>query len=289
MACYTGRFAPTPTGPLHMGSLLAALISYLDARANNGQWLVRIEDIDPPREQPGATNQILQCLTSHGLKCDQAPTFQSRHSELYEKNLAILKQQNACYLCPCSRQELKALGNKHKHGCGYYSSDGSSKITPSAIRFRTTHNTMNWKDCFLGEKNVALDGDFVLKRKDDLYAYQLAVVSDDIAQGITHVIRGNDLTSSTPMQLALFKTLGHEAPKYGHFPVIVGEDNKKLSKQNLSPAANTQMAISNLHALLKLIGILLPTTVSSPEEALDCGVKQWRRQLIEPDISSYRL
>jgi len=148
---------------------------------------------------------------------------------------------------------------------------------------------MNWKDCFLGEKNVALDGDFVLKRKDDLYAYQLAVVSDDIAQGITHVIRGNDLTSSTPMQLALFKTLGHEAPKYGHFPVIVGEDNKKLSKQNLSPAANTQTAISNLHALLKLIGILLPTTVSSPEEALDCGVKQWRRQLIEPDISSYRL
>jgi glutamyl-Q tRNA(Asp) synthetase len=274
MACYIGRFAPTPTGPLHMGSLLAALISYLDARANNGQWLVRIEDIDPPREQAGATNLILQCLTSHGLKWDQTPVFQSQRSELYEKNLATLKRQNACYLCPCSRQELKALDNKHKQGCGFYSSHGSSKITPAAIRFRSTNEPLNWQDCFLGDKSVALDGDFVLKRKDDLYAYQLAVISDDIAQGITHVIRGNDLTDSTPMQLALFKALGHEPPEYGHFPVIVGEDNKKLSKQNLSPAANTRAAISNLVALAKLIGISLPTSVNSPEEALGYCVLQ---------------
>jgi glutamyl-Q tRNA(Asp) synthetase len=289
MTGYIGRFAPTPSGPLHMGSLLAALISYLDARASNGRWLVRIEDIDPPREQQGASELILQSLLGHGFEWDSEPTYQSTRSALYEQNLSKLKLQGACYDCPCSRQDLKLSGGKHKKGCGYYSSNGSSTDAPFATRFRTTQAQENWQDCLLGPQTNLLEEDFVLKRKDKLYAYQLAVVSDDIQQGITHIIRGNDLTSSTPMQLALYRTLNEKSPEFGHFPVIRGYDGKKLSKQNLAPAINSSAALTNLKTLMGLIGIVVPISIHQPKQALDYGVGQWQRKLINPAINGYQL
>lgn len=170
MANYIGRFAPSPTGPLHMGSLLAAVISYLDAKKNHGQWLVRIEDIDPPRETPGASTLILDTLKAHGLQWDNTPQYQSDRSALYEQRLQQLLKSNYCYLCPCSRKDLTDNLGVHAAGCGKHFDTPQRFAEPAATRFRANHHPQHWNDIFRGDESAHCADDFVLKRKDGLYS-----------------------------------------------------------------------------------------------------------------------
>jgi len=276
MSQYIGRFAPSPTGPLHTGSLLAALISYLDARANNGKWLVRIEDIDPPREIAGASEAILSALVAHGLRWDDEILYQSKNSERYEEQLIKLLQSNSCYYCPCSRKQLAERSGAHLPECGVNTGKTTSN---SAIRFHATASkTLYWRDLVRGEQSLNIQEDFVLKRKDGLYAYQLAVVTDDIDQNITHVIRGADLLDSTPMQLALYDALGTPPPLFGHFPLVLNESGQKLSKQNLAPAIDIAKANSNLIQLARWLKLEIAphwTDSTTPEEMLSSFTQQW--------------
>lgn len=255
-----------------MGSLLAALISYLDARKNLGQWLVRIEDIDPPREQAGAAGSILQTLMSHGLQSDQKVRYQSSCSDLYEKRLNTLLKKGLCYYCPCSRKQLAERGGKHLPSCGKYNGE---KLQNSALRFRCADKIQKWNDVILGPQKETLESDFILKRRDGFYSYQLAVVSDDIDQNISHVIRGVDLINSTPMQLALYEAFACPPPTFGHFPLVVNTQGQKLSKQNFAPAVNDERPIENLALLGKWLGLNSPTNTDRPEDYLACYVQQW--------------
>lgn len=270
---YTGRFAPSPTGPLHMGSLLAALVSYLDARKNHGQWLVRIEDIDPPREQPGATDRILRTLDLHGFHWDREIRYQSACSDLYEATLTKLLDKGLCYACPCSRKQLDENKGAHLPSCGKYT---GKRTDDCALRFRAQSKTQQWTDLILGPQKRSIESDFVLKRRDGLYSYQLAVVADDIDQGISHVIRGADLCDSTPMQIALYRALGVTPPEFGHFPLIVNKDGQKFSKQNFAPAVNDQSPMANLSTLANWLGLIPPTpAMKSPEDYLAELSKHW--------------
>jgi len=271
---YIGRFAPSPTGPLHMGSLFAAVISYLDARANNGQWLVRIEDIDPPREVPGASQAILESLAAHGLTPDQTPQYQSQRSSLYEQRLAQLIDVNLCYHCPCSRKHLAETRGVHLPSCGKHRTY-QSPIEASAIRFRTSNDTQAWHDVFRGDESSQCTNDFVLKRKDNLYAYQLAVVTDDIDQGITHVLRGEDLLDSCPMQLMLYKALGHPPPTLGHFPLVTNEHSQKLSKQNQAPAISNTTALENLRQVATWLDLAVDLSAQCPNTLIHKLTEQW--------------
>lgn len=268
---YRGRFAPSPTGPLHFGSLFAAVISYLDARSHGGAWLLRIDDIDPPRESLNAKSEILKTLETHGLYWDESPSYQSRHSDRYEQALEQLHAAGHTYYCLCSRKHLEN-SPQHLPGCGYHHKQASS----GAIKFRAQHQpTLNWLDIIQGPLSYRIAQDFSLKRRDSLYAYQLACTIDDAEQHISHVIRGADLIDSTPMQLALFQALNLEAPQYGHFPVIVNQQGQKLSKQNLARAVDNSQAHENLLVVLSLLGIPLPHAQLSIEETLQFAIAQW--------------
>lgn len=263
-----------------MGSLLAALISYLDARKNEGQWLVRIEDIDPPREQAGAADNILSTLEAHGLSWDQTVRYQSLCSDLYEERLHTLLDKGLCYYCPCSRKELAERHGKHLSSCGRHIGEHSKM---GALRFRATQKTEQWDDVVLGPKKELLGSDFILKRRDGLYSYQLAVVSDDIDQNISHVIRGVDLLASTPMQLALYDALALPAPAFGHFPLVVNAEGQKLSKQNLAPAVNNATPTNNLALLGSWLGFESPQDTKQPEDYLAYYAQQWDRRSIQPN------
>lgn len=240
---YRGRFAPSPTGPLHAGSLVAALASWLDARAHGGRWLVRIEDVDRPRCVPGAGEEILRQLAACGLLPDEEPQWQSRREAPYQAALDRLVDAGLAYPCACSRKDialaLMAQGReRERHGELAYPGTcrgGLHGRAPRAWRFRVAEGTVAWEDRRLGVQlqDVAREvGDFVLKRADGLYAYQLAVVVDDGAQGITHVVRGEDLADNTPRQLLLQQALGLPRPSYLHAPLVLGPNGEKLSKQN---------------------------------------------------------
>lgn len=258
-----------------MGSLLAALVSYLDARKNNGQWLVRIEDIDPPREQPNSARQILRTLEIHGFHWDQEVRYQSSCTELYEAILTDLCEKGLCYWCPCSRKQLAERHGEHLPSCG--KTTGKHPKT-CALRFRCGDITYKWFDLLSGPKEKSVDNDFILKRRDGLYSYQLAVVADDIDQHISHVIRGADLLDSTPIQLALYQALDAAPPQFGHFPLVVNKDGQKFSKQNFAPAVDDQTPIENLCVLSKWLGITIPTPLPShPESYLKELVQQWDR------------
>lgn len=250
---YRGRFAPSPTGPLHLGSLLAALVSYLDARRRGGSWLVRIEDLDPPREQPGASDAILRSLEAHGLHWDESVRFQSQRSEAYEAALDQLARQDQLFWCRCSRRQLT--------GCEVYPGNCRACRQPrtdAAMRWQVPDTIERFSDRYQGEQSVDLAGalgDVVLRRRDGPFAYQLAVVVDDLDQGITEVVRGIDLLDSTPWQQALCRTLGATAPDYAHFPVLVGDNGQKLSKQNQAPALDDRRASANLQWALHKLGV----------------------------------
>ena len=240
---YRGRFAPSPTGPLHAGSLVAALASWLDARAHGGRWLVRIEDVDEPRCVPGADAEILRQLATCGLLPDEAPQWQSRRADLYQAALDTLVQRDLAYPCACSRKDieeaLRAQGRERpRHGELVYPGtcrQGLQGRPARAWRFRVPPGAVAWTDRRLGAQSQDVGaevGDFVLKRADGVFAYQLAVVVDDAAQGITHVVRGADLADNTARQLLLQRALGFAPPVYLHTPLVLGANGEKLSKQN---------------------------------------------------------
>src|SRR5262245_15024295 len=259
-----GRFAPSPSGPLHAGSLVAALASWLDARAHGGEWLVRIEDVDRPRTVPGADEEILRQLAACSLLPDEAPTWQSRREALYQDALDGLVAEGKAYPCACSRKDielaLRAQGRgRTRHGELVYPGTcraGLGHREARAWRFRVPEGVVPWTDRRVGVhlQNVAEEvGDFVLKRADGLFAYQLAVVVDDADQGITHVVRGEDLVDNTPRQVLLQRALGFATPLYLHAPLVLGPNGEKLSKQNGAAAVDVSDPEA---ALVRAAGVL---------------------------------
>ena len=268
---YRGRFAPSPTGPLHAGSLVAALGSWLDARKNGGQWLLRIEDLDTPRCIPGADQQIRAQLLACGLAWDEEPSYQSARQELYQEALERLNELKLLYSCTCSRQTiastLAALGIETPRNqemvypgtCRPNPLNTNSpellKTSKVAWRLALPQNYhIEFEDLALGHQSQDLNtevGDFVLRRNDGLFTYQLAVVVDDALQGMTHIVRGEDLLSNTARQIHLQKILGYKTPQYLHLPLVLDEHGEKLSKQTLASQINTQDAKSALAELRK--------------------------------------
>lgn len=289
-ALYIGRFAPSPSGPLHFGSLVTALASYLDAKSNNGQWLVRMEDLDPPREQPGAAEAILHCLDSHGLHWDGEVMYQSRRHQAYQDCIDYLIERGWVYPCGCSRQDLAAMGGIYNGRCRNRKVDLAQ---PHSLRLKLYDipnypcaDEIRFHDLIQGSQVQNLRtqaGDQILKRRDGFYAYQLAVVVDDIAQGITHVIRGSDLLEVTGRQLFFFGLLGAPLPAYGHVPLAVQANGQKLSKQNHAKAIIPQEASRNLWRGLEFLGQNPPADLAdaSTREILDWGLHHWRREDIK--------
>ncbi|WP_240097845.1 tRNA glutamyl-Q(34) synthetase GluQRS [Thermomonas flagellata] len=251
-AGYRGRFAPSPTGPLHAGSLLAALGSWLRARRAGGQWRVRIEDLDPPREVPGAAQVQLATLAAFGLHPDGAVIRQSRRSARYQAALERLLDAGLAFECHCSRADLAATGGIHR-ACV-----ARARRPDPAIRLRVADGcTVAFEDAVHGRIEQRVDlavGDFVLRRADGLWAYQLAVVVDDAAQGITEVVRGADLLDSTPRQILLQRALGLPTPRYLHLPLLVGADGRKLSKSEGALAVDPARPLPLLRALWAALG-----------------------------------
>ncbi|MEO2177495.1 MAG: tRNA glutamyl-Q(34) synthetase GluQRS, partial [bacterium] len=233
---YVGRFAPSPTGPLHLGSLVAALASYLDARANNGLWLLRIEDLDPPRESLTAPGKIVTQLHSFGLHWDGELLYQSSRLDAYAEAFDRLTESGYVFPCTCSR---KAVQGVYSGTCR-----GRQHVTgPSASRLLTEDRQIHFTDLIQEYQSWNLEkeiGDFIIKRKDGLFAYQLAVVVDDEYQGVNHVVRGSDLLDSTPRQIYLAEILGFRAMTFAHFPVVLGPDGHKLSKQAHAKPVTTE-------------------------------------------------
>jgi len=282
---YTGRFAPSPTGPLHLGSLVTAVASFLDARAHQGRWLLRIEDIDPPREVPGAADLIVRQLAAHGLEWDGPICYQSRRGAAYRDALVRLAGDGLLYSCTCSRQRLHTLGGRYDGACRarHYSPNASAPA--GALRIRVDGDaTGNVHDFLQGTAfgDPRHGGDFIVLRRDGLIAYQLATAVDDAAQGITHVVRGADLLDSTPRQRYLLQRLRLPAPDYGHVPLVLGADGHKLSKQNRAPALVASDAMANLHRALRWLGLDPPGELmsSKPADLLTWGTRHWSRAKI---------
>lgn len=273
---YIGRFAPSPSGPLHFGSLVAALGSYLQARKSAGKWLLRIEDIDPPREVNGATEQILKTLELHHLYWDDEPVYQSQRYELYDRKIAQLSQQNLTFYCGCTRAQLAATNAQQLCPCANL----RTPLKNAAIRFNNQNCPVFFNDVVQGQVDLAeydSEMQFTIKRKDGLYAYQLAVVVDDIAQGITEVVRGADLISATFYQLALYQAFGISPPSYAHLPVVLGSSGKKLSKQNYAVALDNSKAVQNIFQALSFLGLPPPSDMEHAQidELMVWAISQW--------------
>ena len=284
---YVGRFAPSPTGPLHAGSLVAALASWLDAKAHNGRWLVRIEDVDTPRCVAGAAELILSQLAACGLLPDDKPWFQSQRGAAYQRALDQLNTAGATYPCACSRKDIQTYWLSHgqqapRHAEWVYPGTCRSGLhgrPARALRLRcgTPEHplTVQWSDRRLGAQvqNISTEvGDFVLKRADGLWAYQLAVVVDDAAQGITHVVRGEDLADNTPRQIHLQEQLGLPTPLYLHTPLVLDAAGEKLSKS--SDAPRFESGLTAVQDALRFLGIFVSTGPLG--EVLACAVQDWR-------------
>lgn len=281
-----GRFAPSPTGPLHFGSLIAALASYLDAKSRNGKWLVRIEDLDPPREQAGADVLILKTLEAHGLEWDGAVMYQSKRQETYYESLDTLFNNNLAYYCTCSRKEIAAQ-NKPASKSIYPGTCRNSKndYKDSAVRVITNQNEISFEDRLQGKCSYNIEkefGDFVIKRKDGLFAYHLAVVIDDSSQNITDIIRGADLLESTPLHLYLQKILGLPSPAYLHLPVAVDNHGAKLSKQSFARPVEKGNEAASLLAALKYLNQDLPGNLEAgnKREILTWAISHWQPKSI---------
>jgi glutamyl-Q tRNA(Asp) synthetase len=329
---YIGRFAPSPTGPLHAGSLVAALASWLDARAHGGLWLIRIEDIDPPRCQPGADQQILRQLAACGLHADAPVSWQSARHQLYEKALVQLQERQLAYPCGCTRKDIEAawqaqalvherhverpypgtcrhglqgkparawrfaleqriqdLQRNHAPTLSKQAPSTTQYIAIGSSRLEAAAPVLHWQDRRLGEQqqNLATSvGDFVLRRADGLWAYQLAVVVDDAEQGITHIVRGEDLADNTPRQILLQHALGLAQPRYLHTPLVRMASGEKLSKQHGAPAVDLSQPLAALGAAALQLGLpQAPAGAGGSGEspasaltlALDFWVRCWRQ------------
>jgi glutamyl-Q tRNA(Asp) synthetase len=313
-ARYIGRFAPSPTGPLHAGSLVAALASWLDARAHQGQWLVRIEDVDTLRCTPGTDRVLLQQLADCGLQPDAPPLWQSQRRDVYQQALDQLVANGLAYPCRCSRKDIQTtlhhLGHSRpRHGELIYPGTCRPALGPATSTVDAAHtlgsawrlhtdiympnrplahvsiaqaapkliaNDSHWTDRRLGpqQQDVACEvGDFVLKRADGCFTYQLAVVVDDAAQGVTDVVRGEDLTDNTARQIRLQQCLGLPTPRYLHTPLVLGADGQKLSKQNGAQALDTSDPLAALNTAAGLLG--LPPDAGPVADALAHWVQAW--------------
>jgi glutamyl-Q tRNA(Asp) synthetase len=293
---YRGRFAPSPSGLLHFGSLIAALASFLDARSftnqdgEHGKWLIRIEDIDPPRERQGASSAILKTLEAFGLHWDETVLYQSEQSQYYREILASLSQHQLSYYCQCTRGQIKASGGIYSGYCR----NKHHQPQNSATRLINQYGLNKFNDTFQGDvfcDQALANEDFIIHRKDGLFAYQLAVVADDIAQNITHVVRGCDLLEPTARQLTLFKTLNDSflkctTPQYGHVPLAVTSEGYKLSKQNKAPSIDNANPQPALIAALTFLGQspeahLVNTSV---ETIIQWAIKHWQKKLVPQAI-----
>ena len=278
---YIGRFAPSPSGALHMGSLLSAVASYLDAKANNGKWLLRIEDIDPPREVKGSSQAIITSLEAHALNWDGDILWQHKQYDFYRECLKVLTAKKLIYPCNCSRSK------------GIYSGHCRQRIStpspPYALRLKTPTCDIEFFDSIQGfhKQNInAQIGDFVLWRKDGLPAYQLAVVADDQFQNITHIIRGSDLLESTPRQLYLTKALQFDQAEYGHLPILVNNDGQKLSKQTYAKPIDNNTPIDNIYYVLQKLGQRLPANKpDTAAELLAWAIVHWDLKATPQQIS----
>jgi glutamyl-Q tRNA(Asp) synthetase len=281
---YIGRFAPSPTGPLHLGSLVAALASWLDARAAGGRWLVRMEDLDRPRCEPGAADTILRQLEAYGLHWDGSVMLQSRRDEAYAAALDQLKSTGHAYPCACTRSQL-AAAPRNREGETIYPGTCRNGLPPGAVararRVRVPDVSTRFHDRIHGDlqQNLAREvGDFIVRRADGLFAYQLAVVVDDAFQGVTHVVRGADLLWNTPRQLYLQALLGLPTPAYAHVPLVTNAAGQKLSKQNLAPALPEAGCGEVLAEALAALGHPPPSELggAEPAELLAWASAHWQ-------------
>lgn len=278
---YVGRFAPSPTGPLHFGSLLTAVASYCDAKANRGKWLVRIEDTDIPRIYPDSENHILSCIDAFQFEPDAEILFQKDRLGLYEHVLEQLKNANAIYACQCTR---KILGSNHIYAgtCR----DLNLDFAEQAIRLKVADQLICFDDSLQGQQcsNLKHDlGDFVLKRRDGIISYQLAVVVDDYLQNITHVVRGADLLDNTARQIWLGSLLNYPSLNYMHLPLAMNDQGQKLSKQNLAQALDIHRASELLQRAILALG--QPSVeLDQPRVMLQQAVQQWDVDLIPKGI-----
>lgn len=277
MKPYIGRFAPSPSGPLHLGSLIAAVASYLDAKANQGTWLIRMENLDPPREMPGADELILEQLNDFDLVSDQPVLFQSERLADYQQQLEHWLAEQKAYACRCPRKQIRASGGIYNGHCRHL----NIPVEGSAIRFVNDNPCYEFHD--LIHNTVVIDSarsgeDFIIKRRDGLFAYQLAVVLDDIYQGITHIVRGQDLMDTSVWQLALYQALNAKPPFYAHIPLILGEDGRKLSKQTGAPALDSKNSANLLVEVLARLGQNPPEELrlESNSVILDWGIRHWQ-------------
>lgn len=282
MTSYVGRFAPTPSGPLHLGSLLTALGSYLSARSTGGRWLLRIDDLDTPRIQPGTDSEILRQLEAHCLHWDEVPRRQSEHLEEYAAALEQLRRAGLVYACVCTRAQLKACSptaldesvySGRCRECGHAESE-------AALRVNVGNGTEQIDDLFRGSLHCDMTrevGDFVVRRKDGQFAYQLACAVDEAAQGITDVVRGADLVSSSFRQAWLSRRLGLPHLRYAHLPLLTDPDGHKLSKQNGATAIRKDQAAAQLSLALALLGQSLPVDAADMKvsEILNWAIGHW--------------
>jgi len=265
-----GRFAPSPTGPLHFGSLVAAVASYCDAKSRGGQWLLRIEDVDQTRLVAGASEAITHTLQRYGFVWDGEIVYQSQRSEYYQTALQQLRQRNLAYPCTCSRKEITDSSTLHGiEGAIYPGTCLQHPTKPGAAaawRIKTDAQVIAFADQVQGQQQhqMASDiGDFVIKRADGLFSYQLAVVIDDALQGVTHVVRGADLLNSTTRQIYLQQLLGYPTPIYAHLPLVLNADGQKLSKQTLATALPEDNLVDTLVAALTFLQQALPENAHS--------------------------
>jgi glutamyl-Q tRNA(Asp) synthetase len=291
---YIGRFAPSPTGPLHFGSLVCAIASFLDARYQSGRWLVRVEDIDPPREIPGATATILQQLTDHGLTWDGELLYQSTRTEAYRDATENLQNSGVAYNCDCPRQRITALGGIYDGYCR-----DRKVVENAAVRLQVpaqAESTVSFRDLVMGDysQNLSIEaGDFVIQRRDRLFSYQLAVTVDDQFQKISHIIRGADLIDSTARQiylqncLRLFSTDSLPAITYGHLPMATNAQGQKLSKQNHAAALIAGQESQNLWLALEWLQQQPPAELKAESvgRILDWAINNWSIESIPKQIA----
>ena len=291
MKPYRGRFAPSPTGPLHAGSMVAALASWLDARAHRGQWLVRIEDVDTPRTVPGADRLILSQLAACGLHADAPPTWQSMRTALYRVALDKLVANALAYPCACSRKDIEtataAAIPRARHAELHYPGtcrEGLRGKAARAWRLRTQGAHIGWSDRAAGPQEQDVEagvGDFVLLRADGCFAYQLAVVVDDADQGVSHVVRGADLLDNTARQIWLQNCLQLPTPQHLHTPVVLGANGEKLSKQNGAQAIDIAQPLQALNQAATALG--LPAQSGGVEQALPVWTAAWAQAWVRPE------
>ncbi len=294
---YIGRFAPSPTGPLHFGSLLAATASFLDARAHQGQWLLRMEDLDKPREVAGAADDILRTLTAFGFHWDGEVVYQSQQLQRYQAILENLQQQQVVYPCGCTRREIADIANPGSNGLIYpgICRNGLQGKPARSWRLSVPETTISVKDQIQStiRQHLSRDvGDFILRRADGIFAYQLAVVADDAWQGITHIVRGADLLESTPRQVLLQRYLNYPEPHYAHLPVATDRAGQKLSKQNRAEPVRAEENGRVLCEVLALLGLQPPIDlgVATLADIWAWAIQHWHidkvprcRRLLAPD------